>query len=95
MPALQTVDGAISCGDRHAAPDRGVYVEGKPVILLGDLSAGHAGFPPTAAVEASSNVFVNGIPLVRFGDAYVPHRRDDVVHVERRGTQQTTVFANG
>ena len=95
MPSLQSAGGPISCGDRHGSPGYAVRVEGKSVILLGDLSAGHAGFPPTAAVEASPNVFAYGRPLVRAGDAYLPHRRDDEVHADRRGVQRTTVFANG
>lgn len=95
MPAIQTRGGAISCGDRHNPPDRGVYVNGEPIACLGDLSAGHEGFPPTPAIEASSGVFVGGIPVVRAGDRYADHTDGDTVHSNRVGVQSTKTFADG
>lgn len=41
---------------------------------LGDIGSGHGcHFPPTPAISASGNVYVEGIPAVRQGDAYAPH----------------------
>lgn len=94
MPAIQTKGGAISCGDMHNPPDRGVYVNGQPVVCLGDLSAGHGSFPPTPAIEGSSGVFVNGIPVVREGDRYADHSDGDTVHTNRVGVQFTRTFAD-
>ena len=40
----------------------------------GDIGSGHAcHFPPSAAIGGSPNVYVNGRPLMRVGDAYAPH----------------------
>ncbi|MEF2074829.1 PAAR domain-containing protein [Consotaella aegiceratis] len=40
----------------------------------GDIGSGHScHFPPTPATGGSPNVFVNGRPLMRVGDAYVAH----------------------
>ena len=45
-----------------------------PAHRRGDIGAGHGcHFPPTPATGGSPNVFVNGRPLMRKGDAYVPH----------------------
>jgi uncharacterized Zn-binding protein involved in type VI secretion len=39
-----------------------------------DIGSGHGcHFPPTPATEGSPDVYVNGRPLMRVGDAYVPH----------------------
>lgn len=96
MPAIQTREGAISCGDTHAAaPGRRVFVDGRPVVVLGDLSQGHGCFPPSPAVEGSGGVFVNGIPVVRAGDLYADHSCDDETHSGRVGVQSTKTFANG
>lgn len=41
---------------------------------LGDIGSGHAcHFPPTPAIAASPDVYVESIPVVRQGDAYAPH----------------------
>ncbi|MEM4618919.1 MAG: hypothetical protein QW607_01765 [Desulfurococcaceae archaeon] len=47
---------------------------GKPVVRLGDMSCGHACFPPRPNIEASPNVFVNGRGAHRLGDAWDIHR---------------------
>lgn len=45
-----------------------------PAHRKGDIGSGHGcHFPPTPATGGSPNVFVNGRPLMRVGDAYVPH----------------------
>lgn len=44
------------------------------VTRLGDIGSGHAcHFPATPATSASPDVYVNGIKVVRQGDAYAPH----------------------
>lgn len=43
------------------------------VLRLGDMSTGHSGFPPRPNISASSDVFVNGIPAHREGDAWAVH----------------------
>lgn len=87
MPAAQTRGGGISCGDRHAAGSARLRVDGQPVVLVGDLSEGHAGFPPTPAVEGGRRVFVDGRAVVRAGDLYLDHTNGRSAHVARRGTQ--------
>ncbi|MEL6587027.1 MAG: PAAR domain-containing protein [Pseudomonadota bacterium] len=45
-----------------------------PAHRKGDIGSGHGcHFPPTPATGGSGDVFVNGRPLMRKGDAYVPH----------------------
>ena len=49
-------------------------MSGKPAARLGDIGSGHGcHFPPSPAIQGSPNVFVNGRPLVRQTDAYMPH----------------------
>lgn len=44
------------------------------VTRLGDTGSGHAcHFPPTDSIGASSDVYANGIGVVRQGDPYAPH----------------------
>jgi uncharacterized Zn-binding protein involved in type VI secretion len=42
------------------------------IVLNGDMSSGHAGFPPTASI-ASSSVTINGKTIVVEGDSYNQH----------------------
>ncbi|MCX8017226.1 MAG: PAAR domain-containing protein [Rhodocyclaceae bacterium] len=42
-------------------------------VRLGDACSGHGCFPPRANAEASPNVFVEGRPWHRLGDAWLPH----------------------
>jgi len=47
---------------------------GKSAVRLGDIGTGHdCHYPPTAAIEGSANVLINGQPAVRVGDAYDAH----------------------
>jgi len=47
---------------------------GRPALRLGDIGSGHdCHYPPTVAIEGSSNVFINDRPAVRVGHAYAPH----------------------
>lgn len=69
---------------------------GSPVIRQGtDISTGHDGYFPVVPVAGSGNVFVNGLPVVRSGDAYNPHSKKD--HPPHTGIAVGggTVFVNG
>lgn len=47
----------------------------------GDLSAGHACFPPTACVDPGTNkTYINGILAQTLGSEFVQHRCRKVVH---------------
>ena len=39
----------------------------------GDIGSSHGCFPPSPAIEGSGDVFINGKPAVRVGDAYAAH----------------------
>jgi hypothetical protein len=43
------------------------------VVRLGDISQGHACFPPRPCTSASGDVFVNGRGIHRVGDAWAVH----------------------
>lgn len=43
------------------------------VCRLGDLDTGHGCWPPRPNVQASSNIFVNGIGVHREGDGWATH----------------------
>lgn len=75
----------ITCGDTAAAPDRGFTVDGRPVVLVGDLSAGHDGFPPTPVVDGAAGFTLNGVPVALDGSLYVDHSDGDSVHTQRSG----------
>jgi len=64
------------------------------VTRLGDLTTGHVPFPPTPSIAASADVFVNGLGVVRVGDAYQSHCSGSC-HVGVLQTGSPTVFVNG
>ena len=70
-----------------------------PAHRKGDIGSGHAcHFPPTPATGGSPNVFVNGRPLMRVGDAYVPHpcvAGHAPPHGRALAEGSATVFVNG
>jgi uncharacterized Zn-binding protein involved in type VI secretion len=57
-----------------------------------DATKGHSGFPPTTAVEASTDVFINKVGAVRMGDSYAPHCNSGC-HVGK-AMSTSTVFIN-
>lgn len=66
------------------------------VTRVGDKSTGHDNCPPVEAGEGSSNVFVNGKPVVLVGDKYAPHGCEK--HAEHQGylaEGSPSVFING
>lgn len=66
------------------------------VTRLGDKDTGHDACPPTALVEAGSDVFVNGKGIGRVGDSYAAHGCiDHPSHVGHISSGSSTVFING
>lgn len=57
-----------------------------------DYSLGHC-FNPRPAVEGSSDVFCNNIPVVRAGDYYPVHSCGSKSH-DGRATSSSNVFVN-
>lgn len=64
-----------------------------------DIGSGHScHFPPTLATGGSPNVFVNNKPLMRVGDAYVPHGCPvcpEPTHGRKLAAGSSSVFING
>lgn len=66
------------------------------VHRLGDICSGHGCFPSRPNVSASPNVYVNGIPVHRQGDAWAVHCcPPPVCHDSVLASGSSTVFANG
>lgn len=65
----------------------------------GDIGSGHScHFPPSPATGGSPNVFVNNRPLMRVGDAYVPHGCPTCPkpeHPRHLAIGSSSVFING
>lgn len=61
---VDTAGGVITSGSPN------VFINGEPVVRIGDLVAYHGNSPHNNAVmiEGSSNVFVNNIAVCREGD---------------------------
>ncbi len=65
-------------------------------VRLGDVCTGHDTFSPRPNVEGSPNVFVNGKPSHRKGDAWDSHCNSvPVCHGSTAGKGSSTVFVNG
>lgn len=67
----------ISCGDFIAQGSSNVIVEDMPISLMGHMTTGHSGFPPTVLVgPCSSTVIVNDLPVVLVGMTMIkPHKK--------------------
>ena len=66
---------------------------GQPAVRKGvDKTKGHGKCKPVVAVQASDNVFINGIPAVRQGDAFKPHCKHKGKAVGDRGGEGPKVF---
>lgn len=66
-----------------------------PVHRLGELCTGHQCFPPRPNVQASPNVFAEGIPVHRQGDMWAAHVCGLAVHAAPLAKGSATVFVNG
>lgn len=68
----------------------------RPVTRLGDTCTGHGSWPPRPSVEASGNVFVNGIGAHRKNDGWAVHcNSDPQCHDSVLAEGSGTVFVNG
>jgi len=70
------------------------------VARKGDLCTGHGCFPPRKSIAGSGNVFVNGKPAHRKGDAWEPHTCTDPytphgAHAGLLAGGSDSVFVNG
>lgn len=66
------------------------------ITRVDDTDTGHDACPPTQLVEGSPNVYINGKPVGRVGDAYAPH--GCIVHPSHAGhiaSGSSSVFING
>lgn len=62
----------------------------------GDIGSGHDACPPTPAITGSPDVYVDGKPVVRVGDAYKPHKcKKHAKHPRAQASGSGTVFVNG
>lgn len=77
---IQKQGDPIQCGDTHGIGLLNIRAEGIPIAIVGQLTTGHGGFPPTAAVQGSENVRATNLPVVRLGDAYAPHTNGQETH---------------
>jgi uncharacterized Zn-binding protein involved in type VI secretion len=68
---------------------------GSAVQRLGDMCSGHDCWPPRSNIEASGNVFCNGIAVHRQGDAWEPHTCGSNTHDGALESGSGSVFVNG
>lgn len=61
---------------------------------LGDVCTGHSCYPPRPNIQASPNVFVNGIPWHRQTDAWAVHCCGPPCHASVLCAGSPTVFVN-
>lgn len=67
-------------------------------VRKGDMDSGHGPWPPRPCTSGSPDVFVNGIPAHRMGDAWAPHTetvKPYETHSSVAATGSSTVFVNG
>lgn len=64
-------------------------------VRLGDIGSGHGGYGPRPNTEGSPNVFINGIPAHRVGDAWAEHCSGKHCHSGVMSGGSSTVFING
>lgn len=61
-----------------------------------DLGSNHGPWVPSPAIGGSSDVFVDGMPTLRVGDALVPHVRPGAPpHPRKVSAGSPSVFING
>lgn len=66
------------------------------VSRQGDTCTGHGAFPPRQSTSGSSNVFINGKPALRVGDAWATHcDPSPSCHAGTQASGSATVFVNG
>lgn len=62
---------------------------------LGDLCTGHGCWPPRTGINASPDVFINGISAHREGDAWNVHCCDGSCHPGTVESGSNSVYING
>lgn len=65
------------------------------VTRLGDVCTGHGCWPPRPSVQASPNVYANGIAVHRQTDGWAVHCCGPACHASVLAQGSATVFANG
>ncbi len=65
------------------------------IHVLGGMCTGHACYPPRPNLQASENVFAEGIAVHRQGDMWGPHACGSSVHTGVLAAGSSTVFVNG
>ena len=65
------------------------------VSFEGATCSGHGCYPPRPSTSGSSDVFVEGIAVLRAGDSYAPHTCGDSTHGGAMAEGSGTVTANG
>jgi len=69
---------------------------GTGVVRLGDFCSGHGCYPPRPNIQASTDVFVNGLGWHRLSDGWAGHGCSIcAAHGGSAATGSTTVFVNG
>jgi uncharacterized Zn-binding protein involved in type VI secretion len=68
------------------------------VVREGDLDSGHGPWPPRPAVQGSTTVFCDHLPIVRLADLWAPHTETERPYETHSGVSATaspTVFCEG
>ena len=62
----------------------------------GDSCTGHGAYPPRPSVAGSPNVFIEGKPALRVGDAYAAHcNPKPICHGGSQASGSSLVYVNG
>lgn len=65
------------------------------VAKFGAICSGHQCWPPRNNTEASTDVLVNGLGVIRVGDPWNVHICDENVHAGAVAAGSGSVFVNG
>ncbi len=67
----------------------------KLAAKVGDIGTDHDGYPPTAIITGSGDVFIDGLPAARVGDALAPHAKPKhPLHPRQIASGSSTVLVN-
>ena len=67
------------------------------IVRLGDICSGHGCWPSRENIQGSSNVFCNGQPVHRVGDAWAAHTCPAIpeTHAGSAAAGSGSIFVNG
>jgi uncharacterized Zn-binding protein involved in type VI secretion len=69
---------------------------GSPAARFGDLGSNHGAWHPSPIIAGSGDVFINGMPAARQGDALAPHvQPNSPPHGRSIAAGASKVFING